>query len=74
MGLSGVRPLPILDPFRHADEMILDSLSAVKARNFGLVDDLLKIAIVGVSEYLSEVTAGPEFVSSVVDTADVLER
>jgi hypothetical protein len=70
---SSVRAAPDLDHFVDIDEMVIHPLAAVETGKFGFLEDLLEIAVVGVSQYPREIAAGPMFVSRGIHTLDALE-
>lgn len=69
-----MRAAPDLDHFVDIDEMVIHPLAAVETGKFGFLEDLLEIAVVGVSQYPREIAAGPMFVSGRVYAFDALER
>jgi hypothetical protein len=53
--------------------MVLDTVSTVETRQFGLLDNPFKIAIISVSQNFSKITARPKLNPSIIRPLDLLE-
>ena len=59
--------------FVDVNEMVLDAVSTIETRQFRLLENSLKIAIIFVSQNPCKIPAGPKLHPSIISTFDLLE-
>src|SRR5258708_4580153 len=53
--------------------MILHTLACVETGQAGLLDDLLKITIIGVAQYFGQIPTGPVIIARIIFPSDFLK-